>query len=345
LYFPKERVIQVVDVLSFPKSKWLPLMNPLQHSKVLLPKMNYYQELSVEEKAVLKTLLYFDIFHYPLQADEIRKFLCIAISRELFFETLLGLLAKKMIFSHIGYYSIHDNPLLVQRRAKANKKAESLLIKAKRIGKFLYHFPFVRAVAISGSLSKNVADEYSDIDFFIITGANRLWVARTMMHLFKKLTYITGSQHQYCMNFYINESNLKINEENIFTAIEIKTLVPVSGNQVMNNFLNRNSWADDWLPGFSGKEHQQKKEKKVWIKKLIEWVLRGKFGEYLDKQCHLLTKGRWKKKMDRQEKNSKGDRMKLLTEKHFSRSNPENFQEKVLKAYREKLTSYHLEPD
>jgi len=319
-------------------------MNPLQHSKVLPPEMNCSRELSAEEKAVLKTLLYFDIFHYPLQADEIRKFLCIAISRELLFETLFGLLSKKMVFSHIGYYTIHDNPLLIQRRIKSNKKAEHLLMKAKRIGRFLYHFPFVRAVAISGSLSKNVADENSDIDFFIITRANRLWIARTMMHLFKKLTYVTGNQHQYCMNFYIDESNLKIDEENIFTATEIKTLIPVCGNHVLNNFLNRNSWVDNWLPGYSLKEQQQKSEKRGWLKKLFEWVLSGKFGIILEKQCYQLTTGRWKKKMDRQEKNSKGNRMKLMIEKHSSRSNPENFQEKVLYAFREKLVSYNLEP-
>jgi predicted nucleotidyltransferase len=45
--------------------------------------------------------------------------------------------------------------------------------KAKAVAKFLSWFPYIRGIAISGSLSKNFADENSDLDFFIITAANR----------------------------------------------------------------------------------------------------------------------------------------------------------------------------
>src|SRR2546430_6574247 len=88
----------------------------------------------------------------------------------------------------------------------------------------------------------------TDIDFFIITSANRLWIARTCMHLFKKLTFLTGRQHWYCMNYYIDEEALNIEEHNIFTATELITLLPVCGNGTMQRFFQMNSWVSVYFP-------------------------------------------------------------------------------------------------
>ena len=52
--------------------------------------------------------------------------------------------------------------------------AATLLARAEKIAKLFYKFPYVRAVGVSGSVSKNFADENADIDYFIITKANRL---------------------------------------------------------------------------------------------------------------------------------------------------------------------------
>src|SRR6266478_4413244 len=98
-----------------------------------------------------------------------------------------------------------------------------------KIGRFLSRFPYVTGVGISGSLSKMDAREKADFDFFIVTKANRLWIARTIMHLFKKLTFITGKQHLYCMNYYLDEKALQLRDQNIYTAVEAITLIPVSG--------------------------------------------------------------------------------------------------------------------
>src|SRR6202022_4223033 len=91
----------------------------------------------------------------------------------------------------------------------------------------------------------------SDIDFFIITKANRLWIARTLMHLFKKLTFLTGHQGWYCMNYYVDEEALQIEEKNIFTATELITLLPVCGNGTMEEFFRANNWASSYFPNYA----------------------------------------------------------------------------------------------
>jgi predicted nucleotidyltransferase len=300
------------------------------------------QEVMPARESVLKALAYFDIFHYPLTEEEIGSFLDRQSAKNELATLLTSLVADKIIFLHNGVYSLQDNPLLSYRRYQGNQRAETMLLKAQRIGRFLYQFPFVRAVGVSGSLSKNYADEKADIDFFIITKTNRLWIARTLMHLFKKLTFLTGRQRLYCMNYYIDEEALQLADQNIFTAIEIKTVVPVAGEDTMNVFFKMNNWADTWLPA-CGQQLQKEKDKRTGLLKLMmEGLLNNKVGDKIDDLFFRLTSTRWKRKERNGKRNEKGIRMGLLTDKHFAKSNPGDFQEKVLSLYRQRVDAINM---
>lgn len=295
-------------------------------------------DFAASKKAVIETLAYFNIFHYPLTSGEIRQFLSVKVDENFLQDCLHELQEEKAVFLSHGFYSIQNNPLLAHRRRQGNQLAEKLLTRALRIGRFLYQFPFVRAVGISGSLSKDYADEKADIDFFIIAKANRLWIARTLMHLYKKLTFLTGRQHFYCMNYYIDESALLLEEKNIFTAIEIKTLLPVSGEQTMKLFFAANNWAGGYLPACNYRRQEKMDPRPSLLKKIMEWMLNGKIGNRLENYFFHLTQNRWKRKFEKGMRNKKGQTMELITGKHFARSNPGAFQEKVLALYEQKLS-------
>jgi hypothetical protein len=292
--------------------------------------------------SILKVLAYFDIFQYPLTKDEIKQFLDKPVADHALERLLKDLIADGFIFLHHQFYSLHDNPLLACRRIKGNAEAERLLSKAYRIGRFLYRFPFVRGIGISGSLSKNFADEKTDIDFFIITQANRLWIARTLMHLFKKLTFLAGRQHYYCMNYYIDEEALLVHEKNIFTAIEIKTLLPVSGGQAFGQFFAANQWTHHWLPACGFRQQVKGDPHPSFFKRFGEWLGNGRPGDAIDNYLMRVTDRRWKRKEKTGKRNKKGQPMGLATGKHYARSNPGNFREKVLSLFEEKLIALKL---
>jgi hypothetical protein len=288
------------------------------------------------KESVLKALAYFDIFRYPLTKEEIAKFMDQPADNRRVEQCLSELLNEGAVFLNQEFYGLQDNPLIIHRRYEGQQRAEQLLKKAMKIGRFLYQFPFVRGVAVSGSLSKNFADESADIDFFVITKANRLWVARTFMHLFKKLTFLIGHQHYYCMNYYIDEEALLLEEKNIFTATELKTLLPVSGRYAIENFFVTNKWADEWLPSCDYRIQQQKDRRFTIFKKITEWIFNNKVGNALDKYLLRITTRRWKNKKEKGRKNDKGLTMALITGRHFAKSDPGNFQAKVLQQYEEK---------
>jgi predicted nucleotidyltransferase len=209
---------------------------------------------------------------------------------------LAFLCASALIYQQNEFYSLHQNPLLIARRRKGNEMAALQMPIAQKAGKILSKFPFVTGVAISGSLSKNFSTEHTDIDFFIITQSNRLWLARTIMHLYKKLTFLTGKQHWFCMNYYVDEACPEIAEKNIFTATELFTLLPVQGNKSFTLFRKANNWVENYFCAFSGKNATVPEISKSWLAKLVEGLLNNQLGEWLDRYLMRITDKRWKKK-------------------------------------------------
>ena len=66
--------------------------------------------------------------------------------------------------------------------------AKEIMPKALKTSNFIAKFPYIECVSLSGALSKGYYDDDDgDFDFFIITKPNRLWIARTLLILYKKI--------------------------------------------------------------------------------------------------------------------------------------------------------------
>ncbi len=282
---------------------------------------------------ILKTLTYFDIFNYPLTAEEIIQFLPEKNTKSDFHESLKNLLEEKLIFKTNRFYSLQNLESIVSRRIEGNKRAVHQLKIARTIAKFLSGFPFVKSVCVSGSLSKDFADKKSDIDFFIITEADRLWTARSFMHLFKKLSYLAGKQHWFCMNYYVDEEGMEIVEKNIFTAMEIVTLKPMQGKKYFKRFIDANSWTKNYFPG-QKISIDEDGTGKIKLIRFIEKLFRSKFGDVIENWLMKVTDKRWKKKTEKNKLNNHGERISMIVSPHFSKPNPDIFQLKIINEYK-----------
>jgi hypothetical protein len=206
------------------------------------------------------------------------------------------------------------------------KKAQAA---ATNIGKF----PFVRGVAVSGSLSKRVADKNSDIDFFIITAPNRLWIARSILHFFKKFTFLVNLQDHYCMNYFIDEAEPVIIEKNIYTATEVVTLIPMIGCRSFTGFFRSNRWTNSFFPNNYLHISAADEIKTGRIAQWLEKALNNSFGNWLDGWLMKITDSSWRAKTRRNKKNSKGLPMGMHTGPHFSKPDPIHFQRRLLQRF------------
>jgi predicted nucleotidyltransferase len=275
--------------------------------------------------------------------DEIYLYLPVKCDATDFEHALKYLVIDRTVYHFGRFYTLKNDYFLVERRLQGNARATKMMGTAKRVSNLLVRFPFVKGIAISGSLSKNFADEDSDIDLFIITAKNRLWIARTLMHCFKKLTFLVKREHYFCMNYYIDEEELQIREKNIYTAIEIATLIPVHGDTTFEQFYAANNWTRNYLPNKYMRLTTAKSLKRSWLKRGFEWLFNKQLGVALDDLLMKITTERWDKKRQQKKLNIKGLIMGMDAGKHYAKPDPKNFQEKLILKYQLKLSQI-LEP-
>jgi hypothetical protein len=287
-------------------------------------------------------LQYYACFRHPVTPAEIAGSCPVPVTPEAVKEALQQLVRERKAYTCKGFYStLSQIDEITGRRLKGNRLAEELFPKAVATGRFIAGFPFVRFVGISGSLSKGYAEQgVTDYDFFIITAADRLWICRTMLHLFKKATFLLGLQGRFCMNYFIDSDSLRIEEENFYTAIEISSLVPVSGQEVYDAFIQANEWRHDHLP--NGYKNYFTAEatpgKMTWYKKMAEAMLDLFMPGRLNAFFMRLTDKWWRRKWAR--KNYPADQYELAfkTTLHHSKNHPANYQKKVLDQVRVQMT-------
>ena len=289
------------------------------------------------DKDILATLTYFNMFDYPLKKREIFSFLSHSDDFPEFDRTLENLVNASIVFRVGEFYCLQNNQKIAERRSIGNAKATRMLRKAERVAGIISVFPYVKGVAVSGSLSKYFADENADIDFFIITAANRLWLSRTILHLLKKISFLFKMQDLFCMNYFIDEAEPCIVEKNFYTAMEIVTILPLRGKKAFDNFYTVNDWTRIFFPNKYPNTYTTKNTRSSWLKVMTEKVFNGRIGNSLDNYLMKLTSKRWATKTIMKKTNSKGYLMSICTDKHFSKPNPEHFQKTLLQRYEKSL--------
>lgn len=285
--------------------------------------------LSPIETAVVQCLLYFETFSYPLTKEEIISFCSLPIVNESDFEiTLSSLLKRNYIKKKDLFYHVHENDSIIDRRLKGNSMATQVMPKALKYGRFIAQFPFVETVCISGSLSKNYFDEKGDVDFFIITKPQRLWLCRSLLVGFKKI-FLLNSRKFFCVNYFVGNDNLSIPDCNIFTATEIASLIPVNNFNGYSRFIEHNQWIYHHLPNFNlNKKTPAPAVNETIIKKTSEKIFGNSIGAFADKQLFKLTLNIWQRKFKHFNKSDFD--LNMRSRKNVSKHHPSGFQQKVL---------------
>lgn len=202
------------------------------------------------ETAALKTMLYFDIFDYPLTEEQLYFFfLGQEVTRDELVKACQSPLFTQNVEKQNGFYYLKGKSWLVQHRHELEKRAEELWQMAVGAARRIRHLPLVRGIYISGDLSKGVAGHDSDIDFLIITAANRVWLCKFFLAVFRRIPRFNPHK-LLCFNYLISESQLELEEKNIFNAIEIASLAPLYNLTIFNRFLSANRWAAKYFPQY-----------------------------------------------------------------------------------------------
>ncbi len=208
--------------------------------------------------SILATLVYADIFDYPLCREEIWKyFIGKHTTYAKFCAALEKLIKSKKITQIRGQYFLSRRSSLVNLKLRRQKSARKKLPIAQNTARLMQLVPSVWLVGISGGLAMNNAPTKDDIDLFIITAPHTLWITRLLVTLWldiwgkRRRPGDQDFQNKICLNMFMDGAKLKLpkDKQNLFTAHEIAQLKPIfDRQQIYQRFLQANSWVEKFLP-------------------------------------------------------------------------------------------------
>jgi hypothetical protein len=194
--------------------------------------------------SVFHTLAYADVFDYPLTVTEVYRYLT---SVEASFEDISLALSDETLFSRIdGYYTLRGREGIVETRQRRADVADRLWYKAARYGQIIASLPFVRMVAVTGSLAMNNVEEGKDIDFMLVTAPQHLWTCRAFALFVARLAKLDGVD--LCPNYLITTNALALDEHSLYVAHELAQMIPLSGREIYVEMRRLNGWMADYLP-------------------------------------------------------------------------------------------------
>jgi hypothetical protein len=290
-------------------------------------------------KAILRTLLYFDIFDHPLTKNELFELNGTNLSFGEFDHDLDELLASQIIGYDSGYFFLGDGYQKIRERIEKHDRA----VKHDKIAHFvsgmISSYPFVRAVMVTGSLSKKSQSPKADIDFFVITEPGRLWLCRTILMLFKKV-FLLNSKKYFCINYFIDSVHLEIPEKNIFTATELAYLQPMNNPDLFRKMIEANAWMKGFFPNWTIHNTDCQETRNTLLKRFLEAVIKGKIGDKLDTALLNIHRKRSQRKFA--DLHQQLFPINFKTEKHVSKHHPNGFQHKIMNHYESKIAEFEM---
>jgi hypothetical protein len=208
---------------------------------------------SAQEMSVLRSIVYASLFDYPLTRAQLRETL---VGVEATDEALASWLEKSPLLAAAiderdGLYFPRDRTDLLETRRRRERCSLDLLEKHGHVLALLARMPFVRMVAISGSVAHLNAERDADLDLFVVTSAGRVWSVMTTVLL---LTRLLGWRKHVCLNYVLSERMLEVQPPDLFSANQVIHLKPLWGAATYHRFLDTNRFVRETYPNFRPKQ-------------------------------------------------------------------------------------------
>ena len=229
-------------------------------------------------QAVLKTLTYSDIFDYPLTAPEVHKYLT---GMKASFEEVLQALEDGPIRRTGNYFTLPGREAIVSIRLDREARSHKFLPLAMRYGRILGGLPYIRMVALTGSLAVMNISEAADFDYMLVAARGRVWTARAFALALNRLTRL----HRYtiCPNLIVSENALEWRLHDLYSARELCQMIPIIGLDIYNRLMRANRWVGTFLPNAFPESNsllfEKTQELAPAFQSLLELPLRGKLGD------------------------------------------------------------------
>jgi predicted nucleotidyltransferase len=269
--------------------------------------------LNLLQKAIVATAAYYDALDFPLTGFEIFKHLInpMRVAEEIepltnaSLKNVLEELGKQNLRQYLGtkngFYYLINRDGLVETRIERQKISDEKWKIARKFVSLMQIIPFIKMVAVSGSLAMDNARQQSDIDLFIIAKNKRIWTARFLTTLFFQIVgrrrHGERIKDRFCLNHYLADQFLKIDFRSLANAQTHSHLVTIFEKEkgIYNEFQRNNFWINDYLALYELQKLDSQRKIGIngflrIIAKIQEFVLNSFLGIIIEKILRFFQK-------------------------------------------------------
>ncbi len=216
-------------------------------------------EEAVLERAIVETIVFFDLFNYPLTGYEIYKYLK---NKKFSLGQITQFLFNKKperIQEKNGFYFLSGRESIINTRMKRYNYTNLKLKRALRVSRIFAFLPGIKMIALSNIIGSHNIREEGDIDLFIITGKNRIWISRlwcVFVAIILGLRPKPGKEKdKICLSFFISEDRMDLQDlkdkNDIYFYFWLTGLFPVYDfDYTYQKFIRCNNWLKKKLPNW-----------------------------------------------------------------------------------------------
>jgi hypothetical protein len=255
---------------------------------------------SSSEKAILRTIIYSDIFSFPLSEEEVWNFLMGDKKTDrASFKKSLKHLTESALRKKGDFYSLKGKEENILRRQANIKLVRRKLQLAKKAAYYLSHIPTISFIGVSGGVAIGNANHDDDIDLFIIVKKGKLFVTRLWVIFLLEILDMrrkrddskTDVSDKICTNLFIDEASIAWpkRKQDVYVAHEIAQVKPLfERNDTYGKFFNANLWIKNFLPNVSMKPILLKWNSDYYLIRLAGGILTYVFFEFLVKHLQKI---------------------------------------------------------
>lgn len=232
--------------------------------------------LSPREEAIARSVLYSALFEYPLTLAQLRQSLI--ESRQTpseILSTFRRSTALQQIVSYeSGFFFPAGEEEFIVRRRRREARSRAFLRTHQPLLHLIAALPYVRLVALSGSIAHLNLESGGDLDLFIVTRGAHVWTTAVAVVLIAKLL---GRRRTLCANFIVADTALGFDPGDLFTASQVINLKPVSGADMYRRLLDANPFVRRFYPNFHhpdvGTLPLRQSAAARGVRRVVEWVI------------------------------------------------------------------------
>jgi hypothetical protein len=205
--------------------------------------------LGAGELAIARSVVYASLFDYPLTLAQLRQTLIEST------QTPSQVLAafngspalQDVVEYRDGFFFPKGRADLLEERRRREARSRAFLQRHRLLLRLVCALPYVRMVALSGSIAHLNLEGSGDLDLFIVTRGRHVWSATLAVLLLSKAM---RRRRIVCANFVVADSRLVLEQQDLFTASQVIHLKPLIGRDVFQQLLQANPFVFRFYPNF-----------------------------------------------------------------------------------------------